>query len=137
MLAGCGQKASVQFAQLCFLPILKARPRIGIIINLNTINKINVFLSYLNSPRRGCPRVMKICVQTILGLIRWKTTSNFQKWKTASIFFKNGRRPQFFSKLKTTSIVWEREDYVNFLKNGRRSQYSPPLYQTPSLTLLY
>ena len=78
-------------------------------------------MSYLNSPRAACHRVMKICVQTILGLIRWKTTSiffhmeifffkngrhlNFEKIKDNLNFFKNERQPQYFQKWKMTSIV--------------------------------
>ena len=42
-------------------------------------------MSYLNSPRKGCPRGMKIRVWTHLGLIKWKTTSKK---------IRNGRRPQ-------------------------------------------
>ena len=42
-------------------------------------------MSYLNSPRKGRPRGMKICVWTHLGLIKWKTTSRK---------IRNGRRPQ-------------------------------------------
>jgi hypothetical protein len=79
-------------------------------------------LSYLNSPRMGCQRVMKISAKTILGLIGWKTTSTSWKWKTTSnfsqmeddlTFFKNARRPQF-SKM---------EDDLNFFKNERQPQY--------------
>jgi hypothetical protein len=36
--------------------------------------KLNHFESYMNSPRKGCPRGMKICVWTHLGLIKLKTT---------------------------------------------------------------
>ena len=42
-------------------------------------------MSYLNFPRKGYPRGMKICVWTHLGLIKWKTTSKK---------IRNGRRPQ-------------------------------------------
>ena len=66
---------------------------------------------------------------------KWKTTSTFWqmeddlnffgKWKTTSTFLANeleddlnilvnGRRPQFWGKLKTTSIFWQ---------NGRRPQF--------------
>jgi hypothetical protein len=53
-------------------------------------------LSYLISPKKGCPRAMKICVWTHLGLTKWKTTSKK---------IKNGRRPQ--KKWKTTSKKME------------------------------
>jgi hypothetical protein len=33
-------------------------------------------VSYLNSPRKGSPRSMKICVWTHRGLTKWKPTSN-------------------------------------------------------------
>ena len=36
--------------------------------------------------------------------------------------FENGRRPQYFWKLKTTSIVLKMEDDLNFIWNGRRPQ---------------
>ena len=49
------------------------------IIIIIIINKKKTFVSYLNSPRKGCPRVMKICVWTHLGLIKWKTTSTKNK----------------------------------------------------------
>ena len=62
------------------------------------------FVSYLNATRKGCPGAMKICVQTILGLIRWKTTSSFSKMEDNLNFLKNGRRPQFFERWKTISI---------------------------------
>jgi hypothetical protein len=42
-------------------------------------------VSYLNSPRKGCPRGKKICVWTHLGLIKWKMT--YKK-------IRNGRHPQ-------------------------------------------
>ena len=32
-------------------------------------------------------------------------------------FFRNGRRPKFFGKLKTTSIFGEMEDDLNFFEN--------------------
>ena len=52
-------------------------------------------MSYLNSPRKVCPRGMQICVWTHLGLIKWKTTSNKnEKWNTTSEKIKNGRQPQ-------------------------------------------
>jgi hypothetical protein len=42
-------------------------------------------MSYLNSPRKGCPRGMTICVWTHLGLIKWEMTStNKNIWKTTS-----------------------------------------------------
>ena len=56
----------------------------------------------------------------------------FQKWKPTSIFFKNGRQPQFFQEWKTTSIFSKMEhdlnftkieDDFNFFKNGRRPQF--------------
>jgi hypothetical protein len=50
-------------------------------------------VSYLNSPRKGCPRGMQICVWTHLGLTKLKTTSKE---------IQNGRRPQK-KKWKTTS----------------------------------
>ena len=56
-------------------------------------------MSYLNSPRKGCPRGMKICVWTHLGLTKWKTTSKKikmeddlrknKKWKTTLKIKKN------------------------------------------------
>ena len=64
--------------------------------NKNKNDKNNQNNPHIISFRRGCPRVVKICMQTILSLIRWKTPSFFSpKWKTTSIFC-NGRRPQFF-----------------------------------------
>jgi hypothetical protein len=39
-------------------------------------------MSYLNSPRKGCPRGMKICVWTHLGLTKWNSKK-----------IKHGRRP--------------------------------------------
>ena len=59
-------------------------------------------MSYLNSPRKGCPRGMQICVWTHLGLIKWKTTSKKIKNGRQPQKIKNGRRPQ--------------------IKNGRRPQ---------------
>jgi hypothetical protein len=58
-------------------------------------------VSYLNSPRKGCPRGMTIC-----GLMKSKTTSKKIKWKTTSKKMeddlkkmednlkKNGRQPK-------------------------------------------
>jgi hypothetical protein len=34
----------------------------------------------------------------------------FQRWKTTLIFFKNGRQPQFFQKWKMTSTFDQMED---------------------------
>ena len=62
---------------------------------------------------------MKICVQTVIGLIRWKmasTASIFQKMEDALNFFKNRRQPQF-------SIFSKMEYELNFLKNGRRPRF--------------
>jgi hypothetical protein len=47
------------------------------------------FVSYLNSPRKACPRGMKICVWTHLGLIKWKKIRNGRRPQK-----KNGRRPK-------------------------------------------
>jgi hypothetical protein len=38
--------------------------------------------------------------QTILGLLKWKTTSIFSKMEDDLIFVNNGRRPQFFEKME-------------------------------------
>ena len=40
--------------------------------NNNNNNNKTTFVSYLNSPRKGCPRGMNICVWTHLGLMKWK-----------------------------------------------------------------
>ena len=53
--------------------------------NNNKNIKKTTFVSYLNSPRKGCPRGKNIWVWTHLGLIKWKTTSKK---------IRNGRRPQ-------------------------------------------
>ena len=34
----------------------------------------------------------------------------------------NGRRPQYFHKWKTASIILKMEDDLNYLENGRRPQ---------------
>jgi hypothetical protein len=39
------------------------------------------------------------------------------KWKTTSIFWQNGRRPQFFGKMEDDLIFWQ---------NGRRPYTHPP-----------
>jgi hypothetical protein len=44
------------------------------LLSLRNKNKNN---PHLISCKRGCPRFVKICVQTILSLIRWMTTSLF------------------------------------------------------------
>ena len=64
-------------------------------------------MSYLNSPRKGCLRGMKICVWTHLGIIKWKTTSKK---------IRNGRRPQ--KKRKTTSKKAKKEDDLQKSKKG-------------------
>jgi hypothetical protein len=38
-------------------------------------------------------------------------------------FLENGRRPQFFFKWKTTSILLKMEDDLNSFENGRRPQF--------------
>ena len=65
-------------------------------------------MSYLNSPRKGCPRGMKICVWTHLGLIKWKTTSK-KKWKTTS---KKKWKMTSKNKWKTTSKKWEKNCFL-------------------------
>jgi hypothetical protein len=80
-------------------------------------------VSYLNSPRKGRPRGMTICVWTNLGLIIWKTTSKNKqnrrrpqkemeddlktKWKTT--FKKKERRPQK-KEMKTASKMIKIKD---------------------------
>jgi hypothetical protein len=56
----------------------------------------------LNSPRKGCPRDMKICVWTDLGLIKWKTTSKRKEMEDDLRKRKKGRRPQkkIYKKIK-------------------------------------
>ena len=50
-----------------------------------------------------------------LNFWKMKDYLNFlAKWKTTTIFWQNGRQPQFFSKM---------EDHLNFDENGRQSQY--------------
>jgi hypothetical protein len=71
-------------------------------------------VSYLNFPRRGCPRGKKICVWTHLGLIKWKMTSKKIK-NGRKLFKKNGRRPQKKKKKKnyqkkTRSTQKKKED---------------------------
>ena len=69
----------------CYIANPKDRPRVGTIITLNKCFKKQktktFFLSYLNSPRRGCPRVCRLFDDLL-----------------------DGRQPQFFSKWKTTSF---------------------------------
>ena len=57
-------------------------------------------MSYLNSPRKGCSRGMKICVWTHLGLIKWKTTKKMKKMEEDLKKMKNGRRPQKNKKME-------------------------------------
>jgi hypothetical protein len=83
-------------------------------------------LSYLNSPRKGCPRSMKICVWTHLGLIKWKATSKKNK-KMEDDLKKNGRGPQKKFKMKDNLKKNVMEDELNknlkmekdLNKNGR------------------
>jgi hypothetical protein len=70
-------------------------------------------VSYSNSPRKGCFMAMTICFQTILGLIRWKTTSIFSKMEDDLTFLKNGKGSQ---KRKM-------EDELKNFKNGKRPQF--------------
>ena len=42
-------------------------------------------------------------------------------------FFKNGRLPQFFSKMEDDLNFWEREDNLNFWENENQSEYSTKL----------
>jgi hypothetical protein len=71
-------------------------------------------VSYLNSPRKGCPRGKTICVWTHLGLIKWKTISKKirnarrpQKKMEDGLQKKNGRRPQ---KNKNKNFTKQMED---------------------------
>jgi hypothetical protein len=47
------------------------------------------------------------------------------KWKTTSIFWQNGRRPQLFSKMEDDLNFRKMEDNLNFkfFENGRRPQF--------------
>jgi hypothetical protein len=71
---------------------------------------------YLNSPRKGCPRGMNICVWTHLGLMKWKTTSKKKKNDRQpqkimeDNLKKNGRQPQI------------KNGRCPHIKNGRRPQ---------------
>ena len=78
-----------------------------IIIIIIKINNKTTFVSYLNSPRKGCPKGKKFFVWIHLGLIKWKTTSKKirngrrpPKKNGRRTPKKNGRRPQ--KKMKTT-----------------------------------
>ena len=55
---------------------------------LSLDNKNNKNNPHLISCRRGCPRVGKICVQTILSLIRMEDDLNFSKMEDGLIFSK-------------------------------------------------
>jgi hypothetical protein len=68
-----------------------------------------MFVSYLNSPRKGCPGGMNICVWTHLGLIKSKTTSKKLKMED-DLKKKDGRRTPPPKK------KWKQP----FKKNGRR-----------------
>ena len=85
------KKLGVSKMRMLILPIpgeAKAKAMPGrLYIHTRNNNKIKInkttFVSYLNSPRKGCPRGKKICVLTHLGLIKLKTTSKkTQKRKT-------------------------------------------------------
>ena len=54
-------------------------------------NNNRFFLSYMNFPSRGFPRAMRICVLTILGLLRWKMTSIFSKMEDNLNILAKGR----------------------------------------------
>jgi hypothetical protein len=68
-------------------------------------------VSYLNSPRKGCPRGMKSCVWTHLNLMKWKTTSEITK---------NGRLPHNKIKMEGNLKKKMEDNVKKNLKNGRR-----------------
>ena len=62
-------------------------------------------MSYLNSPRKGFPRGMNICVWTHLGVTKWKKTSTQKKMEDD------------LTKMETTSKLKKKED--NLKKKGK------------------
>jgi hypothetical protein len=77
-------------------------------------------VSYLNSPRKRCPRGMTICVWTHLSLIKWKTTSKK---------IRNGRRPKKIKKWKTTrNKIMENNLKNKFNKNWRQTLGENKIY---------
>jgi hypothetical protein len=49
-----------------------------------------------------------------LKYLKMEDDLNLFKWKTTS-YLKNGRQPQYFEKLKMTSIFWKMEDDLLFI----------------------
>jgi hypothetical protein len=56
--------------------------------------------------------------------LKWKTTSILSQMEDDINFIYNGRRPQLYFKWKTTSILFQMEDDLNLFSNGRRPTLS-------------
>ena len=67
---------------------------------------------------------------------KWKTTSILSQMEDDINFISIGRRPQLYFKWKTTSILFQMEDDLNLFSNGRRPKLSFYMEVNPYILLL-